>query len=232
MASGIYSIRNLLNNKMYIGSALNLSRRMVQHFNALRKNKHHNQHLQNAFNKYEEESFTWEVLEFVEDKTQLISVEEVYIKRFDIEDTLYNICKEVPSSQLGTKRTDETKRKIGEKSLGRRHTEETKEIIRRKNTAPSAEIIRKRVEKATGQKRSEETKEKLRVAGTKRTNSPETRAKISKSNSGRKASEESRKKMSESLKGNTNALGMKHTDEAKKKMSEASRKYWDSKKND
>ena len=47
--SGIYRIRNLTNNKFYIGSAINLNKRKNQHFHYLRNNKHHNKPLQNSF---------------------------------------------------------------------------------------------------------------------------------------------------------------------------------------
>ena len=55
--SGIYRIRNLTNNKFYIGSAVNLNKRKNQHFHYLRNNKHHNKPLQNSYNKYGESSF-------------------------------------------------------------------------------------------------------------------------------------------------------------------------------
>ena len=50
--TGIYQIRNIINNKIYIGQSLNIKTRFLQHKQALRKNRHPNQHLQNAWNKY------------------------------------------------------------------------------------------------------------------------------------------------------------------------------------
>jgi excinuclease UvrABC nuclease subunit len=46
MKSGIYCIKNIINDKMYIGSAVNLKTRRYEHFHFLTKNKHHNRHLQ------------------------------------------------------------------------------------------------------------------------------------------------------------------------------------------
>ncbi len=63
MKSGIYSIVNIINNKIYIGSSRYLSRRKNQHFNNLRKNKHSNNHLQTAWNKYGEENFKFFIIE-------------------------------------------------------------------------------------------------------------------------------------------------------------------------
>lgn len=61
--SGIYMILNTWNNKCYIGSSKNLRKRKYEHFNCLRKNKHHSQHLQSSYNKYGENSFVFIILE-------------------------------------------------------------------------------------------------------------------------------------------------------------------------
>lgn len=47
--SGIYQWRNLVNGKVYIGSTKNFTMRKKTHIEALRKNKHHNRHLQSAW---------------------------------------------------------------------------------------------------------------------------------------------------------------------------------------
>ena len=50
--SGIYQIKNLVNEKIYVGSAINLYQRKCEHFSDLRKNIHDNPHLQSSYNKY------------------------------------------------------------------------------------------------------------------------------------------------------------------------------------
>ena len=61
---GVYALVNTINNKMYIGSTImSFSKRCNHHVNRLRNNKHKNQHLQNAFNKYGEDNFKIVVLE-------------------------------------------------------------------------------------------------------------------------------------------------------------------------
>lgn len=66
---GIYQIRNLVNNKVYIGSSKNLkNRKCHDHLNTLKRNKHQNNHLQNAFNKHGKNNFVFEVIEFCEEK--------------------------------------------------------------------------------------------------------------------------------------------------------------------
>jgi predicted GIY-YIG superfamily endonuclease len=45
---GIYSIRNMVNNKLYIGSSTYVQKRLVEHRRCLKNNIHTNQHLQHA----------------------------------------------------------------------------------------------------------------------------------------------------------------------------------------
>jgi len=63
MASGIYKIINVVNNKFYIGSSVDLRKRKSKHFSELRHNKHNNKHLQRAWDKYGEASFVFVVVE-------------------------------------------------------------------------------------------------------------------------------------------------------------------------
>lgn len=61
--SGIYSIRNTINGKIYVGSAVNLYKRRLNHLSTLRRNTHKNPHLQASFNKHGEDSFEFITLE-------------------------------------------------------------------------------------------------------------------------------------------------------------------------
>lgn len=61
MISGVYSIKNLVNNKIYIGSSTNIKHRFANHKAQLRNNRHYNIHLQRAFNKYKEENFEFKI---------------------------------------------------------------------------------------------------------------------------------------------------------------------------
>ena len=66
---GVYVLRNLETNKCYIGSTImTFKKRMEHHLWNLRENKHKNQHLQNAWNKYGEDSFEYDILEICERK--------------------------------------------------------------------------------------------------------------------------------------------------------------------
>jgi group I intron endonuclease len=101
--SGIYQIINLTNGKVYIGSTCSLGDRKSRHLKELRNNTHHSIILQNAWNKHGEENFKFEILELVEDKSQLINREQFY---FDTLIPTYNICK-IAGSCLGIKHSPE-----------------------------------------------------------------------------------------------------------------------------
>lgn len=94
--SGIYCIENKVNHKTYIGSSKNIYQRLLKHFALLRHNKHENNYLQNAWNKYGEKNFEWTILEFC-DQTQLTYKEQYCIDLFGAE---YNITRIVERNIL------------------------------------------------------------------------------------------------------------------------------------
>lgn len=75
---GIYMIFNILNGKRYIGSSNNLYNRLYTHYSHLKDNCSHNQHLQNAWNKYGEENFNYAILEYCNEDVQF-EKEQKYI---------------------------------------------------------------------------------------------------------------------------------------------------------
>jgi len=106
--SGVYKIINKVNNHFYVGSAVNIRQRWNQHKKDLRKNKHHNNILQNAWNRHGEGSFISEPIEFIGDLFELISKEQHYI---DLLNPEYNINK-VAGSRLGMKHSLETRKRM------------------------------------------------------------------------------------------------------------------------
>ena len=89
MKSGIYKIINKINGKYYIGSSKDISNRIKQHFHNLRHDKHINPYLQRSYNKYGDDAFYHEVVEYVNDH-MLFEAEERHISTSDKE-LLYNI---------------------------------------------------------------------------------------------------------------------------------------------
>lgn len=63
--SGIYQILCVPTGKVYIGSAVNLRRRWMEHRKYLRGGRHGNPYLQRAWDKYGESSFAFSVLALV-----------------------------------------------------------------------------------------------------------------------------------------------------------------------
>ena len=60
--SACYRIVNLINKKIYIGSSIHIKSRWNAHKSLLKRNKHPNKYLQNAYNKHGKESFVFEII--------------------------------------------------------------------------------------------------------------------------------------------------------------------------
>ena len=69
--AGIYLITNTETGTQYVGQAVNIRTRWIQHIQELRARKHCNQALQEDFDKYGEDAFDFKVLEVVEDSPVL-----------------------------------------------------------------------------------------------------------------------------------------------------------------
>jgi len=95
MNSGIYMIHNLQNDMRYVGQTVDLEQRWHDHLWALRGSHHFNAHLQNTFNLYGEEVFTFKVLEHIEDLEVLTAREQWYIDEWWDSGMLYNISRTV-----------------------------------------------------------------------------------------------------------------------------------------
>lgn len=79
--SGIYIIKNLINNKIYVGSSFNIEKRFKEHKRQLKKNEHKNSHLQSSYNKYGESSFIFQML--VTEKEDVNLTEEKYLRKME-----------------------------------------------------------------------------------------------------------------------------------------------------
>lgn len=154
--SGIYQIRNITNGQIYIGSSVNIKKRIYEHFRILKKRIHFNPKLQNAYNKYGRESFEACAVLCVPNTDDLIEMEQYFL---DTKMPEYNIapvagarfnfglkfskerCEQISKSKkgvlLGHIHSDEFKNKmsimkmgIGNKMYGQTHTAEATAKIR------------------------------------------------------------------------------------------------------
>ena len=165
--NGIYKIVNLINEKYYVGSSNKIERRWRRHLSDLKKNKHVNPKLQNAWNFHGENNFKFQMVETFND----ISPTELKV----IEDRYLLICQKDPESNYNCNYTsiinkprDETvKNKIRESMKKVIRTKEWCEKIgeaNRKRGRLSDVSIQKMREKLTGRKMNEETKKKLSLS--------------------------------------------------------------------
>lgn len=139
MARGIYKIINVINNKFYVGSAVDLKRRKTRHFSELRTGKHNNRHLQAAWGKYGEQAFIFVVVKELPPAADLLAEENVWLKEHVGKDYCYNLGVDAVAPTLGwsgeksptwgRKRTPEEL--AAQSWTGKTHTPEAKERIRR-----------------------------------------------------------------------------------------------------
>lgn len=110
---GIYAIVNILNGRCYIGSSVNILKRMSEHLWYLERKIHWNSLFQNAYNKYGKVCFDLCVVEEVVDRDLLQSREQFYL---DTVSDKYNLSPfaDRPPDNTGTKHTAEHKAKISE----------------------------------------------------------------------------------------------------------------------
>jgi group I intron endonuclease len=76
--SGIYKITNIVNNKFYIGSSVDIYHRLKHHYSDLKNNKHGNKYFLRSYIKYGKNNFNVEILEEV--PKELLLIKEQYYK--------------------------------------------------------------------------------------------------------------------------------------------------------
>lgn len=104
---GIYLIWNKISNKEYVGSSKNLYDRIHSHVHLLKRNTHHNKHLQSSFNKYGMDNFEYKILEFCNEEIRF-EVEQKWISQLKPK---YNKSENVIAN-FGQSQSDEAKEKI------------------------------------------------------------------------------------------------------------------------
>lgn len=173
--SGIYCIKNASNERVYVGSAVCMDARWSAHRHHLTKGTHHSVALQRAWHKHGAEVFVFEVLETVENRTELLLREQYWLDKLGGFDPKrgYNMRTYV-ASQLGTKRSPESRAKMSASAKARdpnswKH--KTPRTPWNKGKTMSEEYCKNAGDRQRGKKRGPR--------------SPETRAKVGAANKGR-----------------------------------------------
>lgn len=205
--TGIYKITNILNNKVYIGQAIDIQSRIREHKELLNRNCHTNNHLQCAWNLYGEDKFIFSTVEKCDEKI-LTQREQFWIDFYGgiNSDNTYN---QRDAGSHGT-HSEETKLKISKaqkgvpKKSGRKVSKEGKLSLSLSHIGkyPSMETRQKMSIAQIGRKHTEETKRKIAEKNKQRyINNPELREEMSKRMTGRVFSEEHRYKLGNSNRG-------------------------------
>ena len=201
----VYIIKNIINEKVYIGSSITPVKRFNVHKFELRNNKHGNKHLQRAWNKYGESNFIFGIVEYInfikniEGMKKLLEEREQYYADQYPKSRKYNI-RPIVKSNLGIKHSKKTRKKMSKALKGRTF---------------SYEHLKKLSEVKIGMKHTEETREKIsknhvdftgeRNPFYNKKHTKETREKIGKASKGRKFTTEVLQKMREDALGNNRA---------------------------
>lgn len=195
MVSVIYVITNIINDKQYVGQAVNKDKRWRDHKIMLNAGKHQNKHLQNAYNKHGKENFIYTILEIIVAGLDLLirltEREQYWMNALNcVTPNGYNL-NPTAASALGFKHTEETKLKWSEQRKGKKRSAEfaLSVSIRMTGKIISDETRQKLIDGHKGYKHSEETRAKMTAAkvgnknntGKKRSKptSLETRSRIS-----------------------------------------------------
>jgi len=236
--SGIYIISNTKNLKVYIGQAQNIAARWRSHKSKLKRGVHDNRHLQSAWNKYGEVTFSFRVLEYC-DPEYLDDREQHFLNLYVGKSICYNIAKDATAPYRGRLHTEETKLKQSESAkLRPPKSEETRrkmsESLKGRKLLPFSDERRLNMSNARiGKHHSEETRQRMSANRKGKPSphkgkklSPETCKKISEARKGIIPSDETRKKLSEKRKGRI------MSDETRQRISEALKKYHANKSDD
>ena len=160
--TGIYYIKNNVTDKCYIGSSIELSKRMGRHLWELRKGIHHSLKLQRSFDKHGEAAFEFKILLVCEAK-DVEMFETRAIHAYDSYQNGYNVAPEAKGGFMrGRKWPEGTKEARVEAMRGRTMSEENK----------ATQSVRKKAEWADPATRN------ARAKSMRKPKSPEGRAAI------------------------------------------------------
>lgn len=168
---GIYCIENLINHKKYIGQSIDIYRRWANHKCDLNGNRHRNEHLQLAWNKYGEDNFEFTIIEQCLEE-MLDEKETYYISVYDCMNNNYGYNLETGGNQ-NKHPSDETRQKMSESHIGLQAGENNPMWGKPKSDETKRKISESKIGKYAGENHplygthfSEESKQKMRDART------------------------------------------------------------------
>ncbi len=166
MKNVIYKIRNVTNEKFYVGSTVDSRVRFQTHRRNLRAGKHQSPHMQAAWNKYGEDCFKFEVIEHVENPDNLLKAEQVWLDEHAGKPYCYNWATDASAPMRGKTHTDETKIKLKKaaQKVPKGDASILYGVLRSEETKAKISASQLGVKKPIGRKVSEEGLVKMRAA--------------------------------------------------------------------
>lgn len=170
----VYKIRNIINNKIYVGKAANIEVRWQKHLSDTRTDRGYVLH--RAIKKYGESNFEASIIEECDSEEKALEREIYWIKEYKT-----NICKF--GDQFGYNLTDG-----GEGASGHLHSEESKQKMSEASIGkPKSDFHKDQLSIAKiGTKLSDEHKKNIGIGGLGKKRTSESIAKLSASKAGNK----------------------------------------------
>jgi len=247
MFCGIYSIKNTMNGKRYIGQSFDIDRRTKHHFANLICGRHVNSHLQGAFNKYGADCFEFCILELVSEEMLDIR-ERAWISYYKSDHAFFGynmdgggrsnrIMSIITKRKMSVSRrnrppvSDETRLKLSISGKGRIVSDATKKKLSESNKGQGKgrklpESVRQKMSASRmGRVFSDESRKKMSESRMGYVPSEAMRKKLSDANKGKVVSEETKKKISLTLKGRL------MSSDTRKKLSSSVKTMWAKRKN-
>ena len=157
MTIGVYAIVHVKSRKFYIGSSINVEKRLIQHRSKLNRGKHHCRHLQSAWNKHGGGAFEFILKRHTDSEQECRSIEQAVLDAFF--DCSYNSKNAAVGGGTGdanVMRRPDIANKVSKARTGMKFSaEHCKNISEAKKGKPGVRL---------GFKASDVSKEKMRVA--------------------------------------------------------------------
>lgn len=132
MSCGVYKIECVKTQRFYIGSSINVDKRIGIHFSKLRNNKHENIKLQRCFNKHPE-SFKWSLLK-ESNPCERLKLEQQFLINILKNPLCLNISTTAEAPMTGRKHSLATREAMKYSHKGRILSEKTKKLISQAKT--------------------------------------------------------------------------------------------------